>query len=170
MNTPVVLVAYESRNGGTAEIAQWIGEGLIGAGVEAEVRPAAVVQELRGYSGVVLGSGLYEGRWLRGALRFARRHRADLLEVPVWLFSSGPLDASAGERDIPPVSGARALADRVDAREHVTFGGRLVPGARGLVARMILRQGKGGDFRDRDRIDAWARSIAAEVAARPQRI
>jgi menaquinone-dependent protoporphyrinogen oxidase len=170
MNTPVVLVAYESRNGGTAEIAQWIGEGLTGAGVEAEVRPAAVVQDLRGYSGVVLGSGLYEGRWLRGARRFARRHRADLLEVPVWLFSSGPLDASAGERDIPAVSGACALADRVDAREHVTFGGRLAPGARGLVARMILRQGKGGDFRDRDRIDAWARSIAAEVAARPQRI
>lgn len=52
MNTPVVLVAYESRNGGTAEIAQWIGEELTAAGVEAEVRPAAVVQELRGYSGV----------------------------------------------------------------------------------------------------------------------
>ncbi|SEE08185.1 hypothetical protein SAMN05216489_05442 [Streptomyces sp. 3213] len=40
------------------------------------------------------------------AVRFARRHRAALLDRAVRLFSSGPLDASADKRDIPPVRGA----------------------------------------------------------------
>jgi len=171
MTAPVVLVAYASRNGGTAEIARWIGDALEQEGAEVDVLPAAGVRDLHGYTAVVLGSGLYAGRWLREAVRFARRHRMALGSIPVWLFSSGPLDASASERELPPQPGVRRIADGIDAVEHETFGGRLEPGARGLVARMILSQGKGGDFRDRDQVTAWARRIAATAAVvRPQRI
>ncbi|TQE36357.1 flavodoxin, partial [Streptomyces ipomoeae] len=53
------------------------------------------------YDAVVAGGGLYAGRWQKHARRFLRRHRRDLAECPLWLFSSGPLDASASERDIP---------------------------------------------------------------------
>lgn len=81
----------------------------------------------------------------------------------MWLFSSGPLDASASERDIPPVRGVRRAVIRLDAREHVTFGGCLEEGARGRVAGMILRSGKGGDFRDFGVIQAWAHGIADEL-------
>lgn len=162
---PLVLVAYGSRNGGTAEIARWIAETLEAEGVDAEVRPASAVSDPRPYTAVLLGSGVYGGRWLREATQFARRHRKDLLDVPVWLFSSGPLDRSASENELPPVRGAVKVADMLDARDHVTFGGRLVPGARGLVARTILSSGKGGDFRDREQISGWAGRVAREVAA-----
>ncbi|MFI0724132.1 flavodoxin domain-containing protein [Streptomyces sp. NPDC021224] len=162
---PVVLVAYASRNGGTAEIAGWIGAALAAEGVEAVVRPAAAVRDLPPVRAVVLGSGLYGGRWLREATRFARRHRTALASLPVWLFSSGPLDAPAARSRLPPTTAVRHLADRVDAAGHATFGGRLVPGARGPVARMILARGQGGDFRDPERISAWARDIAAQVHA-----
>ncbi|MBY8876244.1 flavodoxin domain-containing protein [Actinacidiphila acidipaludis] len=164
MTEPRVLVAYASKNGGTAEIAAWIGRTLTDAGVASDVRPAAEVRDLHRYTAVVLGSGLYAGRWLRDATRFARRHRQGLRMLPLWLFSSGPLDSSAAERDIPPVSGALRIADGADAVEHVTFGGRLVPGARGLVARLILSKGKGGDFRDSGRVTAWAERIAATAS------
>ena len=171
MTAPRVLVAYASKNGGTAGIAEWIGRALSDEGVTADVRAAADVPDLRRYSAVVLGSGLYAGRWLRDATRFARRHRQALRELPVWLFSSGPLDSSAAERDVPPGPGAVRIADGLDAVGHATFGGRLVPGARGLVARLILSTGKGGDFRDRDQVRDWARHIAATVAVeRPQLI
>lgn len=106
------------------------------------MRTAREVDDLSCYSAVVLGSGVYAGRWLREAVRFARRHRDPLRRVPVWLFSSGPLDPSAREGDLPAVPGAVKVGDLVDAREHRTFGGRLVPGARGFMARMILRQGR----------------------------
>lgn len=167
MTTPCVLVAFGSKNGGTAEIAEWIGDTLREAGLNVEVRPAPAVGDLHSYTAVVLGSGVYGDRWLPDAAHFARRHREALRGVPVWLFSSGPLDTSADERPLPAVRTAARLAGDLGAREHVTFGGRLVPGAHGLVARMILRRGGSGDFRDKERVRAWARGIAAQVAGAP---
>jgi menaquinone-dependent protoporphyrinogen oxidase len=52
--------------------------------------------------------------------------------------------------------GVARIATRLDAREHVTFDGRLQEGAKGLIARQILKSGRGGDYRDPHRIRAWA--------------
>ncbi|MFF3763950.1 flavodoxin domain-containing protein [Streptomyces sp. NPDC001922] len=164
MNPHHVLVAHGSRNGSTAEIAEWIGETLRAYG-PADVRPAAEVEDVEEYDVVVLGGALYAGRWHRDAARFARRHHQALMSRAVWLFSSGPLDASAGERDIPPVPGVRRIAARLDALGHVTFGGRLEEGAKGIIAHQIVKAGRGGDYRDPARVHAWAREIAAELGA-----
>ncbi|MDX6312618.1 MAG: menaquinone-dependent protoporphyrinogen oxidase [Streptomyces sp.] len=169
MTVQRVLIAYGTKNGSTAEIAEWIAEELREQGVEADVRSAANARDLTPYDAVVLGAGLYAGRWQRDAAGFARRHRQALTHLPVWLFSSGPLDASAMERDIPAARGVARTVTRLDARDHVTFGGRLGEGAQGFIARQILKQGKGGDFRDREQIRTWARGIATELtrAAEP---
>ncbi len=163
MTASRVLVAYASKRGGTQEIAQWIGRELTEQGVEAVVMSAARVADVHCYDAVVLGSGVYAGRWLREAVRFTRRHRKALLGLPVWLFSSGPLDPSAGARDIPPVPGAVRVGDRIDAVGHATFGGRLTAAAGGFVTRQILAQGRGGDFRDRAQVSAWTRRVADGV-------
>ncbi|GAA3379010.1 flavodoxin domain-containing protein [Streptomyces sannanensis] len=165
--TRIALVAYGTKNGSTAEIADFIADVLRSHGLEAEARPAAGVRDVGPYDAIVLGGALYMGRWHRDARRFARRHRHHLAGRLVWLFSSGPLDASASQRNIPPVRTAHRAERSLGAEEHVTFGGRLTEGARGRVARMILDEGRGGDFRDFDRIAAWAESIAAAVAAEP---
>ncbi|PRH80787.1 flavodoxin [Streptomyces solincola] len=159
-----VLVAYGTKNGSTAEIAEMIAGTLRRRGLEADVRPPGEVAELAGYDAVVVGGALYMGRWHRDARRFCRRHRHELRERPVWLFSSGPLDPSAGERDIPPVSGAHRAELSLGARSHITFGGSLRAGARGRMAKAILDEGRGGDFRDRERISAWAESVADDLA------
>jgi menaquinone-dependent protoporphyrinogen oxidase len=159
-----VLVAYATKNGSTAGIARMIAEAFDEQGLRAEARPAAEVADVGAYDAVILGSALYANRWLREARQFARRHQRELGARPVWLFSSGPLDASAHERDIPPVRGAVRAGQRLDAREHVTFGGRLEEGASGRIARMLLKQGRGGDFRDEGQIRSWAQGIAAELA------
>ncbi|MEU1571264.1 flavodoxin domain-containing protein [Streptomyces collinus] len=158
-----VLVAYGTTNGSTARIAEAIAEVLRKDGLTAEARPARSVDSVTSYDAVVVGGGLYAGRWQKDARRFVRRHRLALAERPLWLFSSGPLDASASERDIPPVPGVKKTMDRLDAREHVTFGGCLEEGAKGWVARMILRSGKGGDFRDFTAIEVWAARIGAQL-------
>jgi menaquinone-dependent protoporphyrinogen oxidase len=165
--TETVLVAYGSTNGSTADIAARIGEVLTKEGLTVDLRPAANVADLGLYDAVVLGSGLYAGRWHRDARRFARRHRKALAERPVWLFSSGPLDASASERDIPPTPGVRRIADRTDARGHITFGGRLEGSVKGRMARMLVRSGKGGDFRDFEQITAWAAEVAQDLVSSP---
>ncbi|MFA1547724.1 flavodoxin domain-containing protein [Actinomadura chokoriensis] len=157
-----VLVAYASDRGGTAEIAEWVGTTLRRMGVEAEVRRAGEVTALDGYDAVVVGGALYAGRWHGEARRFVRRHAGALERVPVWLFSSGPLDRSAGEREIEPVRGVAKLARRVGARGHATFGGRLTADAEGFLASRIARQ-SAGDYRDRDRVAEWAAGIAREL-------
>ena len=158
-----VLVAYGTTNGSTAQIAEAVAEVLRKAGLTTDLLPARSVLDVRPYDAVVVGSGLYAGRWHRDARRFLSRHGRHLAKRPVWLFSSGPLDASASERDIPPVFGVRRAMARLDARGHVTFGGCLEEGAKGRVAQAIVRNGKGGDFRDFGAIEGWAARIADEL-------
>ncbi|MFF9164167.1 flavodoxin domain-containing protein [Streptomyces longwoodensis] len=163
--TTNVLVAYGTTNGSTAGIAETVADVLRKEGLTVRTAPAATVEDVTEFDAVVVGGALYAGRWHKDARRFVRRHRRALRERPVWLFSSGPLDPSASERDIPPVPGVRRTVLRLDARDHVTFGGRLEEGAEGRIARMILRSGKGGDFRDFARIADWAKQIAADLTA-----
>ncbi|MHB9755966.1 flavodoxin domain-containing protein [Streptomyces sp. BYX5S] len=159
-----MLVAYGTKNGSTAEIAEHIAAELTKAGCATTLRPAAEAAPLVGeQDAVVLGGALYAGRWHRDARRLARRAARELAARPLWLFSSGPLDPSASERDIAPVPGVRRIERRTRARDHVTFGGHLDEHARGRMAQAIVKNGKGGDFRDFERIAAWARGIAAEL-------
>ena len=59
-----VLVSAASRHGATTEIAARIADGLGQAGIEAVVVEPDAVNSLEGFDGVVLGSGVYAGRWL----------------------------------------------------------------------------------------------------------
>lgn len=161
--TDKVLVAYGTTNGSTARIAEAVADVLRKDGLTVDTLPARSVPSVSPYDAVVIGGGLYAGRWHKDARRFVRRHGKALTGRPLWLFSSGPLDATASERDIPPVPGVRKAMARLDARDHVTFGGCLEEGAKGWVAGMILRSGKGGDFRDFTAIEAWAERVAAEL-------
>ncbi|MFI2435910.1 flavodoxin domain-containing protein [Streptomyces sp. NPDC018693] len=162
-NAPHVLVAYGSTNGSTAQIAEAVAGVLRKEGCTAESASGGLVEDVTPYDAVVVGGALYAGRWHKDARRFVRRHRRALAERPLWLFSSGPLDTSAAERDIPPAPGVRRVMDRLDARGHITFGGRLEEGAKGRIARMLLRNGKGGDFRDFPTIEDWASRVATEL-------
>ena len=161
-----ILVAYGSKAGSTAGIAEMIGAALREDGFEVEVLPAGRVRDVAGYDAVMLGGALYANRWHRDARRFARRYAGDLRGRPVWLFSSGPLDASPEESPIAPVPGAAEAAKRLGAAGHVTFGGRIGPDASGWIARKMLQNGNGGDFRNESRVRAWAHERAAELAAR----
>ena len=159
--TDTVLVVYGTTNGSTAGIAEAVVDTLRKGGLTARALPARSITSVAPYDAVVVGGGLYAGRWHKDARRFVRRHRAELTRRPVWFFSSGPLDSSAADRDIPPVRGVRRTMDRLDAQGHITFGGCLREGAKGRIAKMIISSGKGGDFRDFGVIEEWAKGIAA---------
>ena len=159
-----VLVAYGSRNGGTAGIAETIGQALRARGFDVTVHAARTVRDVGSFDAVVLGGALYMSRWHADAVRFARRHARALRDRPVWLFSSGPVDASAEEHDIPPVPGAERAATLVAARQHVTFGGRLDEHTRGWIAGRMVASGRGGDFRNVEHIRRWADDIGTELS------
>lgn len=154
-----VLVTWGSKRGGTEGIAQMVGAALAAAGHEPVLLPAAEARRETRFDAVVVGGALYANHWHADARRFVWRHRQALRKVPVWFFSSGPLDDSADHGEIPPTGGVRALAELVGVQEHVTFGGRLSPDARGFPASAMART-HGGDWRNPDRIREWAAKVA----------
>lgn len=69
----------------------------------------------------------------------------------------------------PARAGRQECHDRLDVRGHVTCGGCLTEGAQGRIARLIPRNGKGGDFPDFAAIEHWAAGVAKELGARVHR-
>ncbi|MGW6691333.1 hypothetical protein [Streptomyces sp. NPDC054961] len=55
--------------------------------------------------------------------------------------------------------------ERLGAREHITFGGSLTADTPGLVAKALVHHGKGGDFRNPERIQTWAHHISSELTS-----
>jgi menaquinone-dependent protoporphyrinogen oxidase len=163
------LVAYGSKMGGTAGLAEMVAAGLRRHGVEADVLPAAEVKTIQPYDAVVIGGALYANGWHRDARRFATRNQRTLHRMPVWLFSSGPLgEAAERAADIPPVRQVAKVARAVAARGHRTFGGCLRPDAPGFMAR-AMANALAEDWRDAGDADRWAGEIAADLqlTARP---
>src|SRR3989304_1421138 len=105
-----VLVAYASKHGSTELIADAIGDALRRAGHDVDVRPVSDVRDLARYGAAVVGSALYIGRWQGEALRFLRRQEASLAGMPVWFFSSGPLDDSAETAQLPAPKAVAEIA------------------------------------------------------------
>lgn len=157
-----VLVTVGSTRGGTEGLAEMVAEDLREEGFDVDTKPPRAVAWLDGYDAVVVGGALYASRWHKDARRFVRRHATELRTRPVYFFSSGPLDDSATSKDIPPVKGAAALMQRVGARGHVTFGGRLAPDAKGFPASAMAKK-NAGDWRDPEHVRDWTRTVAAEL-------
>ena len=62
-----ILVAYASKYGSTAGIAQKIGAKLSEAGHAADVLPVDQVSDLTPYRAAVIGSAVYVGQWRKEA-------------------------------------------------------------------------------------------------------
>jgi menaquinone-dependent protoporphyrinogen oxidase len=164
-----VLVAYASKYGATAEIAERIGQVLREAGVTTEVLPAGKVRDLTAYRAVVLGSAAYIFHWRKDAARLLKALAA-LAPRPVWLFSSGP--TSEGDTDAFPEGarlpkGLQPVADGIAPRDIVVFSGVLDLAKMNPVERWMMQRMKtpSGDYRDWEAIEAWAGAIAQELLA-----
>jgi len=159
-----VLVTYGSERGGTEGLARMVTDGLCEKGLAVDLLPPDRVRGLDGYDAVIVGGALYANRWHKDSRRFVKRHTKELKQRRVYFFASGPLDDSATRTDIPPVKGVKALMQRVGTRNHVTFGGRLAPDAKGVVAGAMAKK-HAGDWRDAGQVRAWAGSVAAQLQA-----
>jgi menaquinone-dependent protoporphyrinogen oxidase len=165
------LVVYASKYGSTKGIAEFISEKLRRRGMLAEIQPVEAVHDLGGYDVFVIGSATYMGHWLKEATEFVKRNRVVLAELPVWLFSSGPLvieNMDAQSRDLGDTvpKEVSEFSELIHPRDHRVFFGKLDGSKLTIVHRMmatlpaaraIFRE---GDFRDWKNIEAWVISIA----------
>jgi menaquinone-dependent protoporphyrinogen oxidase len=158
-----VLVVVASRHGATRQIAETLAGILRAAGLDVDVQDAREAAGPAGYGAVVLGSAVYYGRWLAPARAFAEKHAAALADLPVWLFSSGPVGGAPKPDDGPAGQDAPGLVPT--ARGHVVFAGRIDRDLLGMRERLVTRAvgADDGDFRDWEEIAAWAAGIADEL-------
>jgi len=147
-----VLVAHATKRGSTQEVAEAVAAALRERGLDVEVEPAARVEDVRAYDGVVIGGALYRGRWHRGARRLLKRQHAALATRPVAVFGMGPRrnEDEAFARSRGQLE--RALGSVVDVRPSAVavFGG--------------VDREKGVDLRDWDAIRAWADEFGTGLA------
>lgn len=166
-----VLVAYASKRGSTAEIAEVVAGTLRDGGLDADCRIAGDVGALEGYDAVVLGSAVYMKRWRGDAKHFLRAHTKELSQMPFWLFSSGPVGDPAEAPDPSWLEPPRIIdrAEQIGVREHVVFGGRVPVDPRGPIERAMAKNTPQEycDMRDWEQIRAWAQGIAVELSSSP---
>ena len=163
-----VLVAYATKYGATAGIAEKIGQVLREAGLAVDVMPAGQAGDPAAYQAVVLGSAVYIGKWRKEAANYLKAHEKALAQRPVWLFNSGPLgegDAAEQAGDLGFPKGLRPIVDRIRPRDNAVFHGAVDLEKLNPLERWMFKNVKSpiGDFRDWDVIAAWAAAIAAAL-------
>lgn len=165
-----VLVAYASKRGSTAEIAETVAATLRREGLRVCLERCEDVRGLDGYDAVVLGSAVYMKRWRGDARDFLKKHRKALRQMPFWVFSSGPVGDPA--QDDPEWMEPPKIVEKVEelgGRDHVIFGGRLPSEPKGFMEKAMVK-GVPKEYRDRRdwaEIRGWAKGIASRLVAVP---
>ncbi len=165
-----VLVAYASKYGATAEMADALAKMLVSVEVDAEAHAMHTVDDLAPYTAVVAGSSIYIGQWLPEGETFLKTFKDELAARPVWLFSSGP----TGDGDPEVLLGGwrfpdnlQPLAEYVKPVEVKLFHGYINVKRLNLGERLLVKamRGSTGDYRDWEQLRIWAKSIADQLIA-----
>ena len=162
-----VLVTASSRHGSTAGIADAIADGLTKRGIEARMVSPEDIMGLDAYTAVVIGSAVYAGHWLEEGRTLVDSHAAGLRDLPVWLFSSGPLGEPGHLKPEEETVDAAPIVEATGAIAHRTFAGKLDKAKLKFTERAMVIAFKApeGDFRDWEAIDAYAGEIAQRLQA-----
>jgi menaquinone-dependent protoporphyrinogen oxidase len=160
-----VLITAASEHGATREIAGRIGTDLAEHGIDVDLKEPEEVQDLAPYDGFVVGSAIYLGQWLKPARTFVEAHAGDLSQHPTWLFSSGPIVGDPPATDSAGAAVGNLLAERVHAREHRVFAGKVDKSKLNWCEKIAVRSAhaREGDYRNWQAIDDWADAIAREL-------
>jgi menaquinone-dependent protoporphyrinogen oxidase len=156
-----LLITVASKHGSTAEIASALRRELVDDGFECDLVPPLDATDPKQYDAVIIGSAVYAGRWMASARKYAQKHAKALVDMPVWLFSSGPVGdpPKPGEDDVVELG---TLISAVQPIEHRVFAGKIDADSLNLIEKTVLRAVKAppdGDYRDFDEVAAWGRTI-----------
>lgn len=155
-----VLVVYATKHGSTREVADVIATTLRERGCDVDLHPAIAMREsLAGADLVVLGAPLYSGRWHHDAHRFLKRHRAELVSIPVAAYGMGPRNDTddAWQAARQQLDHALTKHGWLTPAAVAVFGG-VDPPKRHLVLRR--------DLRDWDAIRDWAGTLAVSARSK----
>jgi menaquinone-dependent protoporphyrinogen oxidase len=158
-----VLVVYASRFGSTAGVAEAVAGTLRDSGFDVDVHPATVAPPATGYDAIVVGSAIYNTRWMPAATAYIKTHAEEINSLPSAYFQVclSILNASGRKRKIIDswMEPANRLAPPIAA---ATFPGALyrskIAGGQRLL--VWLSRIEDGDYRDWEAVRGWSESLA----------
>lgn len=120
-----VLIAYATNSGSSREVAEAVAGELEKSGMTADVRRLEEIEDLRPYGAVVLGGPMIMG-WHRGAVKFLKKHRSALSQMPVAYFFTAMSLTRRGETQLdgvpvridPDLPKDPKVPDRLSPRER----------------------------------------------------
>jgi menaquinone-dependent protoporphyrinogen oxidase len=159
--TETVLIAYASRHGTTHEVADAIAQTLEALGLAVVVEEAGHVREISDFDAIIIGGGLYMGKWHADARRLLKRHRRDLAQKRLAVFAMGPdsLDEAKVTESRNQLERALAATPELEPIAAAIFGGALKP----ENWRFPLNRMPAFDARDWNAITSWAQEIATKL-------
>ncbi len=160
-----ILVAYASKKGSTAEIAQAMGKEIRTAGHLVDVTEMKSVSSLAGYNAVVIGGPFYLGR-VTGMGKFVGKYRDALIKVPFAAFAVGvaPLGKDPADKENAMKKLQQTLGPLTPVAMTI-FAGKVDPAKLSWLQKWMTEKAKSpvGDFRDWTAIAAWARELPAKM-------
>ena len=163
MNTKSILLAYASRYGSTQEVAETITATLRETGLNVDVQPMTEVRTLDNYDAIILGAAIYNANWNLEAHQIVSQHREFLCQLPVAIFTLGPLSPSATAKrnsrrqldvELAKYPWLKPVAVEI-------FAGKYDPSKPGLG--FFERFLPARDIRNWDAIRAWANTLPAQL-------
>jgi len=163
MNAKSILLAYASRFGSTQEVAETIADTLRETGLEVDLQPMQEVKTLDRYSAVVLGAAIYNAKWNADAHQFVMQHQDALTQLPVAIFTLGPLSSSeaAKRNSRRQLDSELAKYPWLKPVALEIFAGKYDPSKPGL--NFFEKFLPARDYRDWDAIRAWAMGLSARL-------
>ena len=159
-----VLITYASKHGTTREVAEAIAKTLGEHGLAVEIEEAGRVRDITLYDAVVVGGGLYMGKWHADARRLLKRHRRELAVKRLAVFGMGPdsLDESKVAESRKQLDRALAGTPELEPIAVTIFGGALEPES----WRFPFDRLPAFDARNWDAIEGWAEGPGGEAFSR----
>lgn len=161
-----ILIAYASKCGSTAEIAQKIGEVLSTHNLGVDVKPVGQITDVSGYQAVVIGSAIRFGQWLPEGVSFLKNNHDALQSKPTAMFTvhmqnTDDSTEARANRDLY----VKAAREQISPKVEKYFTGMIEMARLSFLERLVYKavKAKDGDDRDWNDIQSWAESLPASL-------
>jgi menaquinone-dependent protoporphyrinogen oxidase len=165
--TKKILVAYGTRAGSTAEVADAIGKKLASGGVAVDVKPVKKIQNLNGYQAVVLGSAVRAGKLLPEVTAFVKAHKEEFRKLPIAYFVVGmTLREDTPEKRKIVNTYLDPLRAEVTPVDTGLFAGKMDYSKLGFFEKFIVKnivKVPEGDLRNWQEINNWAEKLLPKL-------
>lgn len=160
-----ILVAYASKAGSTAEVAESIGQELRSAGAQVDVCPINKVKDIEKYQAIIIGGAVRAGSWFGKS--FVEKNKSVLSKIPTAYFLvcmnlcvDTPEKRAETEKYLEP---ARQIIKPID---EGYFAGKMDYSKLGFLARFVVKnmvKTPEGDFRNWDMIRQWGKDLYPKI-------